>query len=363
MQPTVNIGGVAGTVTYAGFVSGSVAGLYQINVQLPASTGNTLYPNYPLTSSPINAVTAPVQLPVQVKVGTYTSQSNVTVWVAPRLLVVGPTGSALDATIGSAYSGQVTAYEGTGTISYVLQSGVLPSGLTLSPSTGPNLGNPSGRHSRLYQVTIGATDSASPAVAWPARDPDHRRLRSPDRLRLGHFTVRRYLRNGQPGSHHCVGKWRYRSLYLRHNPRQPGRHVDQSVWCSQLITLNAGWCLQRGCHGNRFQQYPSLTATVSFTINVALEMTTTIAPTTQASADSTGVLAQVTATGNTGTVTYALDHQPNAGLAIDSNGNITVGTAPDATYSVTVTATDGGTAPGATGNVTGTSTISVTVAN
>lgn len=34
-EPTVKIGGVAGTVTYAGFVPNTIAGLYQIDVQLP----------------------------------------------------------------------------------------------------------------------------------------------------------------------------------------------------------------------------------------------------------------------------------------------------------------------------------------
>jgi uncharacterized protein (TIGR03437 family) len=43
-SPTVTIGGAAATVTYAGWVSGSVAGLYQINATVPtkATTGNAV---------------------------------------------------------------------------------------------------------------------------------------------------------------------------------------------------------------------------------------------------------------------------------------------------------------------------------
>jgi uncharacterized protein (TIGR03437 family) len=60
-QPTVTIGGAPATVTYAGWVSGSVVGLYQVDAQVPTKV--TL-------SSPPNA------LPVVVSVGTKTIQSS-----------------------------------------------------------------------------------------------------------------------------------------------------------------------------------------------------------------------------------------------------------------------------------------------
>lgn len=47
--PTVTVGGVAATVTYAGWVWGSVAGLYQINIVLPNTTANTFYASDGLT--------------------------------------------------------------------------------------------------------------------------------------------------------------------------------------------------------------------------------------------------------------------------------------------------------------------------
>ena len=62
-SPTVTIGGKAATVTYAGFVSGSVSGLYQINATIPTS------------------VTAGSAVPVVVSVGTATSQPGVTMAV------------------------------------------------------------------------------------------------------------------------------------------------------------------------------------------------------------------------------------------------------------------------------------------
>lgn len=163
-NPTVTIGGVDGTVTYAGWVEDSIAGLYQINVQLPASTGTTLYPYYPLTTSPITTVTAPVQLPIQVTAGGQTSQNNVMVWVAPRLKVTGPTGSALNATVGVAYSATVTASEGTPTFRFAVTSGVLPAGVTINTSTGVISGTPAANSGGSYKITVTATDSANTPV-------------------------------------------------------------------------------------------------------------------------------------------------------------------------------------------------------
>jgi uncharacterized protein (TIGR03437 family) len=68
---TVTIGTTAVTaastpaITYAGFVAGSIAGLYQINVPIPTGTGSG----------------TAAQLPVVVTLGTATSQSGVTMWV------------------------------------------------------------------------------------------------------------------------------------------------------------------------------------------------------------------------------------------------------------------------------------------
>jgi uncharacterized protein (TIGR03437 family) len=69
---TATIAGVAATVTYAGWVADSVAGLYQVNITVPASA----VPNtYPVTGG------TPISVPVLVTVGGKTSQAGVTVYV------------------------------------------------------------------------------------------------------------------------------------------------------------------------------------------------------------------------------------------------------------------------------------------
>jgi uncharacterized protein (TIGR03437 family) len=62
---TVTIGGVAATVTYDGWVAGSVTGLYQINVTVPKATTST----------------TPVNLPVLVTVNGVPAQTGVTLAV------------------------------------------------------------------------------------------------------------------------------------------------------------------------------------------------------------------------------------------------------------------------------------------
>jgi uncharacterized protein (TIGR03437 family) len=65
--PTVTIGGVAATVTSASFVQGSIAGLYQVNVQVPTPNG---YDQGVAT-----------EFPVVVTQGSVASQVGVTVWI------------------------------------------------------------------------------------------------------------------------------------------------------------------------------------------------------------------------------------------------------------------------------------------
>lgn len=65
--PTVTIGGVAATVISAGFVEGSVAGLYQVNVQVPTPDG-------------YDAGVA-TQFPVVVTQNGVSSQAGVTLWI------------------------------------------------------------------------------------------------------------------------------------------------------------------------------------------------------------------------------------------------------------------------------------------
>jgi len=65
--PTVTIGGQTATLISASFVQGSIAGLYQINVQVPTPTGYN--------------VGVATEFPVVVTQGTVASQAGVTVWI------------------------------------------------------------------------------------------------------------------------------------------------------------------------------------------------------------------------------------------------------------------------------------------
>jgi uncharacterized protein (TIGR03437 family) len=367
--PTVTIGGVSSTVTYAGFVADTVAGLYQINVQLPASTGTTLYPNYPLLSSPIGAVTAPMQLPIQVTVGGQTSQSNVMVAVAPRLFLTGPSGSALNATVGVAWTGTVTAYEGTGSILYSVSSGLLPAGLTLAPSTGIISGIPDAGTAGSYSVVITATDSANVPVTGTfsmtivVAGGLYMTLSgtSPYSATFGTPSGTLTTVTATGGAYGTTGY-----TYAITTPSTvPTGMTITSPGASGAVSTSA--LTPAGVYNGIIvtatdSSSTPLTGTATFEINVALKMTTTVAPTTQA-ANSGNVLTQVTATGNTGTLTYTLDSASvTAGLVIDSSGNVTTGTATTGTYSIVITATDGTAAPGATAVATGvTAPISVTV--
>jgi uncharacterized protein (TIGR03437 family) len=145
--PTVKVGNVDATVTYAGWVSGSVTGLYQINVLLPPD-GSSFTP----------AVTGatPVKLPVVVTAGNMKSQlSGVYVYA-----VQSPTISAapVPATLNTALTpvNPFTVTGGSGTVTYALAAGnTMPAGLTID-STGSISGTPT--VSGPFTVVLTVTD-------------------------------------------------------------------------------------------------------------------------------------------------------------------------------------------------------------
>jgi uncharacterized protein (TIGR03437 family) len=163
--PTVTVGGVSAPVQYAGWVADSVAGLYQVNIKLPGSGAG------PFTSAAnvsLAGITAPVQLPVVVTANSKASQGNVTVWVAPRLLVTGPSGAGLAGTVGVAWgsvTNSVTATEGTGSMQYIVTGGVLPAGLSLGATTGAITGTPAANTAGSSVITVTAIDSANVPVS------------------------------------------------------------------------------------------------------------------------------------------------------------------------------------------------------
>ncbi len=161
--PSVTFGGVAGTVSYAGWVSDSVAGLYQLNVKLPGSQAGPFTDSNGTSRS---TITAPVQLPVVVTANGRSSQTGVSLWVAPRLKVTAPT--TLSGRVGTAWANSnnaVTATEGSGTYRYAVTSGLLPAGLSLNATTGAITGIPAANTGGSYIVTVTATDYAAVPVS------------------------------------------------------------------------------------------------------------------------------------------------------------------------------------------------------
>jgi hypothetical protein len=105
---------------------------------------------------------AAVQLPVVVAARGVASQPGVTIWVAPRLKVTGP--SALQSAAGAPWpaSGNlVTASQGTPGYQYAVTGGSLPAGLTLDPTSGTVAGTPAANAQGSYVLTVTATDSAA----------------------------------------------------------------------------------------------------------------------------------------------------------------------------------------------------------
>jgi hypothetical protein len=151
--PTVTIGSVSGlAVEYAGFVANSVAGLYQVNVQIPTPTAL--------------GITSATQLPISVTSNGVTSQTGVSIWVVPALGVTGPTGNGLTGAVGVQWNqgnAVITASQGSGTYTYAITSGVLPTGLSLV-TVGQTVvieGAPAAGTSGQYLVTVTATDTTA----------------------------------------------------------------------------------------------------------------------------------------------------------------------------------------------------------
>jgi hypothetical protein len=151
-------------------VDDTVAGLYQINVQLPSTflLSSPLQPNFPSTVGQFTTLLAPAQLPVFVTAGGVTSQAGVMLSVAPMLQMTAPAGTA-GLTVGQAYTGTVIAALGTSPYLFAVTSGVLPAGLTLNATTGVIAGNPAQYTGGNYSVTVTATDSAATPVTGGAK--------------------------------------------------------------------------------------------------------------------------------------------------------------------------------------------------
>ncbi|MGA2714616.1 MAG: putative Ig domain-containing protein [Bryobacteraceae bacterium] len=169
-----HIGGVATpVVAYTAFTGDTVAGLYQMNVQMP-SAQNTFKPNFPSATGQFTNLTGPAQLPIFVTLGAVTSQAGVMLSVSPKLKMVesGETFVSQTTTENLTIGQLMTPFVITGSnnavstnVKYAVTSGVLPQGLTLTYTSPGGVatiaGTPAQGTAGTYPVTVTATDPSA----------------------------------------------------------------------------------------------------------------------------------------------------------------------------------------------------------
>ena len=360
--PTVTIGGVPGTVTYAGWVPSAVVGLYQLNVLLPGSSAGTFTNT---AGQAINTIIAPVQLPVVVTANSRTSQAGVSLWLTPRLLVTPPSGGGLTGTVGVDWSGSnntVDASEGTPTYRYSVTSGLLPSGLSLSPSTGAISGKPAANTSGSYVVTVTATDSAS----FPVKGTTTFTLTIAGGL---------YMTSSGNAPYHATfgtannsvttvtatsGVFPYTFAITAPGSVPTGMTITSGGVLKTSVATPAG-TYQVTVGATDSTSGTPLTGGISFDVVEALRSVVHAAP-VDAAAGVASTIVTIDTTGMTGTLSYTLDAATVAlgFVSIDAGGIVTVdSTCTAGTRSVTVTVTDG-TAP-ANASAAGTGSVTFTL--
>ena len=359
--PTATVGGVNAPVKYAGWVPDSVAGLYQVNIQLPGSTAG---PFTTVAGTSVGSITAPVQLPIVVTSNGVSSQANVTLWVTQRLKVTGPSGAGLSGTVGVPWSGSnnsVTATEGTSPYRYALTSGVLPSGLTLNSGTGAITGTPAARTAGSYVVTVTATDSASTPVTGSVTFT----LNVAGGLVMNSSNTPPF--NSTFGTANASvttitatgGTTPYTYAITAPASLPTGMTINSSTGVVGITAATPGGTYHVTVTATDSTSGTALTGSINFDIVIALNVThgTITNP-----APGGGAVTTVSATGNTGTVSFSVDATSAAnGISIDSSGNLSSsGTTPTGSHTVTVTATDSTTATGSSVAATGTVAVTFT---
>ncbi len=410
--PIVTIGGIPATVTFAGFVADTIAGLYQIDAQLPSSvqTGSNYFVPLSGSANEVQAITAPIQLPVVIQTGSSgpTSQQGVTLWVAPRLYVSAPTFSSCTPStcaVGVAWPANVTpsnpanplvnttavaAAEGTGAYHYAITKGVLPTGLTLTTSGSPAIativGTPAAGTAGTYPITITASDSANVpvtgSIAFTITVYGGLVVTSSSGTGTGTFGTANTTM--LPTITPTGGTFPY-TFAISSSPAPLGMTVVPSGCTNGAnpCTNGATAKLETAASTPAGTYVVNVTATDSATtpvtgsvsgITITVAPKLTVSTPTPQPATTAGVLVTVTAqTGNTnGTVVYSLNEYTSntdgtplgspSGLSLDTaTGNLTPGTAVAGTYYLTVTATDsagsgGSMPPGASAYGTATTT-------
>ena len=365
--PSVKIGNVTANVLYAGWVADSIAGLYQVNVQLPSTVGTFTLPD----SSTITNITAPTQLPIVVKANNISSQPGVTVWVAPRLKVDPPADSALTGKVGAQWpntNNSVVASDGASSnYTYAVTGGLLPAGLALNPTTGAITGVPAANTAGAYVITVTATDTAQIPVTGSVTftlTVTGGLVMTPS----GNNTAGTF---GTPSAISAAitptgGTYPYHFAITNPVALPKEMTIDDLTGVVSISDLTPAGTFTITITATDSTPGTHLTGSITFDVVVNFKMTNT-APV--AGTNAADVLTTVTATGNSGTIIYTLDPASvTAGFAINSStGAVTVGTATSANSgNITVTATDSVTKATGASNLakgfgTGNKTIAVTV--
>jgi uncharacterized protein (TIGR03437 family) len=348
---TATVGGIDAPVGYAGWVSDSVAGLYQVNVTLPlAGTSMKVNP----TDASAADVTQTVSLPVIVKIGTGgsapTSQSGVTIAVVKRLTVAPP--APLSSTIGVSYTSStpVVATGGTGSYTYKLTSGQLPLGLKFN-TDGSITGTPAIYTSGAYILTVTATDTASVTgtVTFTLTVLGGLGMSSSttnpitSTFNTANNSLATITASGGIGPYTYTIAAPLTSLFT-----VPSSDSGITGTLAIPATTPAG-TYNVIVHAADSTVAGALLGDITLPVAVALNITPTTS--SQPTGTSAGVLATMSTsnTGKTGNLSYTLDAASiAAGFGINAaTGAISVGSALPQTRSGVVRATDSGTATGA----------------
>jgi uncharacterized protein (TIGR03437 family) len=383
------IGGVdvASNVLYAGWVGDTIAGLYQINVRLPVNTPGTFTTYASGGNLTMQSVTGPVQVPVQVVMGSSHSQAGVNLWIKPSLKLTGPSTGAssaadtMSATVGTplpASNNAVTVTNGQGVTpyTYAITSGLLPAGLSIVASgtgAGQISGTPAaGTEGGSYTVTVTATDS-SPI---PVTGTDTFVVTVGNGLFLTDSTpVPAVFGTGSTLStvtaSNGIYPYSYPSLTIASQslPNQMAMNAATGAITTGVLTPAGSYLVVAAAQDST--SGTPLTGTTQFTVVVNLKLVATEAAVNHTGWTTPGAFNTMVTTGGSGTYRYSLDPTTQAFVNTNSSwlsfdptqGVLSVTATPTVTSSfmVTVTATDTSTPANASAAGTGSTTFAFAI--
>jgi uncharacterized protein (TIGR03437 family) len=350
-----NVAPVALGSPYTGWVAGSVAGLYQVNLRLPANGSGVTFTDASAHTH-TTGVTGPMQLPVVVG----TSQTGVSMWVVPQLTLVAPT--ALTGTDGTAWASASNVITGTATAFTAVPAFMLPTALTID-TTGAIAGTPTS--DGYYVVTANGTDASTPPVTGKisftlsvaaASTP------SPVTLAASSTTPTTYPAANAAVTTITAGGSVAPYTYTLTSPSTIGLAVDPSLGVvSTPASLPAGTYEVTVTATDSTPTTP-LTNTIQLPLTVALALTSSSGDSVKGTAaQANAALTTIQSTGQTGAVTFTLSNPPVGWFAITNGVLSTTSSAVAGTYYLTINAADGTAATSAQANAAGTIYIAVTI--